>query len=52
MKRFVKILGLLALFVASFIVFAYLTFPYEVLKESLATQLSEKLNAITRLEIY
>ena len=41
MKRFARIFSLVALFLVSFVVFSYLTFPYEVLKEAIATKLSE-----------
>jgi type II secretion system protein N len=40
-KRFARLFGYFFLFLASFFIFVYLTFPYEVLKESLAADLSQ-----------
>lgn len=40
-RRVLEIVGLVALFVSSFLLFLFLTFPYEVLKEYLAATLSE-----------
>ncbi len=41
MKRTLHGLGLLALFLVSFVVFLFLTFPYEVLKEAIAAEVSQ-----------
>ena len=42
MKKIISIFGLVGLFLLSFVVFLYLTFPYEVLKETLSVELSGK----------
>lgn len=42
MNRFIKILLFFGLFLGSFVFFLFLTFPYEVLKESIATELSQQ----------
>ena len=44
-----RILGLIALFFGSFLFFLYLTFPYEVLKESLATEISQATGMSVRI---
>lgn len=41
MKRFLQIFSLIALFLVSFILFLYLTFPYEVLKEQAALAVTQ-----------
>ncbi len=42
-KQFVRIAGLVSVFLFSFISFLYFTFPYEVLKETIAGELSQSL---------
>lgn len=42
MKRWVHIGALVVLFFVSFMLFLFLTFPYEVLKESLAAEISQQ----------
>lgn len=41
-KRTLQILALVGLFLVSFALFLFMTFPYEVLKESLAAELSQQ----------
>jgi len=41
-RRVLEIVGLVALFLSSFLLFLFLTFPYEVLKEYLAATISEQ----------
>jgi type II secretion system protein N len=49
MKKTSTIIGLILLFVFSFLFFLWATFPYEVLKESLSNQLSEALGQNIRI---
>lgn len=48
-KGVLRILGYFTVFLLSFIVFVYLTFPYEVLKESLAADLSQSTGYAIRI---
>lgn len=48
-KVILQILGLIALFLFSFVLFLFLTFPYEVLKESLAAEISQSTGLIVRI---
>jgi len=48
-KKPSRIFGLVALFFGSFAFFLYLTFPYEVLKESLATEISQATGMSVRI---
>jgi hypothetical protein len=41
MKRVLQILALIGLFLLSFLLFLFLTFPYEVLKEQIAAEISQ-----------
>lgn len=49
MKTWIKVIGLIALFLASFVMFVFMTFPYEVLKESLAAELSQNTGYTIRI---
>jgi type II secretion system protein N len=49
MKTWIKVVGLIGLFLVSFVVFAFMTFPYEVLKESLAAELSQNTGYTIRI---
>lgn len=43
MKKFLRVAGLIGLFVGSFLLFTVMMFPYEVLKEAISSQLSKEL---------
>jgi type II secretion system protein N len=49
MNRLFKYSGYFVLFVASFMVFLFLTFPYEVLKETISTNVSKMIGAELRI---
>ncbi len=44
-----QVVALVALFLVSFVLFLFLTFPYEVLKESLAAEISQSTGYIVRI---
>lgn len=44
-----QVVALVALFLLSFVLFLFLTFPYEVLKESLAAEISQNTGLIVRI---
>lgn len=48
-RRILRIAGFFSLFLFSFVIFVYLTFPYEVLKESLAADLSQSTGYAIRI---
>lgn len=47
MKNMMRGLGLLSLFLSSFVFFFYLTFPYEVLKEQLSAEIQQNAGGLT-----
>ena len=49
MKRTLRIFGLIGLFFVSFLVFLFLTFPYEVLKETVAAEVSKATGYLVRI---
>ena len=49
MKRLAQVLVLIGLFLVSFILFLYLTFPYEVLKEKIAGTISQATGVNVRI---
>ncbi len=48
-KVVLQVAALVALFLVSFVLFLFLTFPYEVLKESLAAEISQNTGLIVRI---
>jgi type II secretion system protein N len=48
-RRIGRFLGFFLVFIFSFVIFVYLTFPYEVLKESLAADLSQSTGYAIRI---
>lgn len=48
-KVVLQVVALIGLFLFSFVLFLFLTFPYEVLKESLAAELSQSTNLVIRI---
>lgn len=48
-KMVLQAVALVALFLLSFVLFLFLTFPYEVLKESLAAEISQNTGLIVRI---
>lgn len=49
MKMWIKVIGLTTLFLASFVLFVFMTFPYEVLKESIAAEISQSTGYTVRI---
>jgi type II secretion system protein N len=49
MKTWIKVVMLIGLFLASFILFVFMTFPYEVLKESLSAEISQSTGYTVRI---
>ncbi len=49
MKTWIKVTLLVGLFIASFILFVFMTFPYEVLKESLSAEISQSTGYTVRI---
>ena len=47
--RLLKILGFVGLFLGSFLIFLFMTFPYEVLKETVAAELSQSTGFAIRI---
>jgi len=49
MKTWIKFTLLVSLFLASFVLFVFMTFPYEVLKESLSAEISQNTGYTVRI---